>query len=83
MLAWWNSLTDKEIPFYRHALAHYEKAIDYYEQALATLVQILGDDHPSTQTVRANLEKTRAGMAGAKGECWICLSDMRKRQKGR
>ena len=36
-----------------------DKAIGYYEQGLAIVEKKLGHDHPSTQTVRKNLERAR------------------------
>ena len=40
-----------------HDLAEYDKAIGYYELALATMKKVFGDHHPSTQTVQRNLER--------------------------
>ena len=42
-----------------HDVAQYDKAIAYYEQALAIFRKRLGDEHPSTKTVASNLESAR------------------------
>ena len=42
-----------------YTLGEYDKAIGYYEQALATMKKELGDHHPSTQTVKRNLERVQ------------------------
>lgn len=39
-------------------LAEYSKAIDYYELAYETMLTVFGDDHPSTKTVKNNLDAT-------------------------
>ena len=38
----------------------YDKAIGYFEQALAVFSNKLGPDHPSTKTVQASLDQVRA-----------------------
>ncbi len=37
-------------------LGDVSKARDYLEAALRVFTEVYGDDHPNTQTVRANLE---------------------------
>jgi len=39
-------------------LAEYSKAIEYYELAYETMLTVFGDDHPSTKTVKNNLDAT-------------------------
>ncbi|OQY02505.1 MAG: hypothetical protein B6I26_00530 [Desulfobacteraceae bacterium 4572_130] len=39
-----------------HSLGKYEKGIKYYEQALKVFEKLLGKDHPSTKTVKNNLD---------------------------
>jgi tetratricopeptide (TPR) repeat protein len=41
-------------------LGQYDKAIEYYEQALTTFEKVLGADHPSTKTVANNLASAKA-----------------------
>jgi tetratricopeptide (TPR) repeat protein len=41
------------------SLGEYQKAIGLYEQALAIFNKTLGQDHPYTQTVAGNLQRTR------------------------
>ena len=43
-----------------HDLAKYDKAIGYYERALATMKKVLGDHYPNTQTIQKNLEHTQS-----------------------
>ena len=38
----------------------YDKAIDYYEQALAVLSKTLGEDHPLTQMTIANIGRVKS-----------------------
>jgi tetratricopeptide (TPR) repeat protein len=42
------------------SLGQYDKAIEYFELALATFKKVLGVDHPSTKTVAGNLALARA-----------------------
>jgi len=48
-------------------LGEYQKAIGYYEQALARNLSIYGQDHPSVATTRNNLESA-----------WYVLGEYRK-----
>jgi tetratricopeptide (TPR) repeat protein len=38
----------------------YDKAIAYYEQAYQTVSEKLGENHPSTKTVKENLAEAQA-----------------------
>ena len=38
----------------------HDKAIGYYELALATMKNVLGDHHPTTQGVQINLERAQS-----------------------
>ena len=42
------------------ALGQYNKAIEYYQQALANLQKSLGPEHPNTKTVANNLADAKA-----------------------
>ena len=38
------------------ALGEYQKAIEFYNKALAIFMDFFGPDHPSTKTVAGNIE---------------------------
>jgi len=44
-----------------HALAQYDKAIEYYEKALSVFRVRLGNDHPHTKVVETHLRLARKG----------------------
>ena len=48
-----------------HARGEYAKAIDYFEQALATFDARLGAEHPDTKTAAENLAAARAAWSTA------------------
>ncbi len=50
-----------------HKLAHHQKAIDYFEQALTSDLKTYGEDHPHVATHRNNL-----------GDVWRILGDYHK-----
>jgi tetratricopeptide (TPR) repeat protein len=50
------------------SLGQYEKAIDYYQQALASLQKRLGPDHPNVMTVAANLAVAKGKQENVKAK---------------
>ena len=46
----------------RHKQGKYDEALPMYEEALRIFIKFLGENHPTTQTLRGHLESCRAEM---------------------
>ena len=43
-----------------YTLGDYQKALDYFEQALAVFKRVLGEQHPNSQVVQDNMDAAQA-----------------------